>query len=54
MVLEPLAAEVGLGQAIALDERARGSVEHENPLLEKRPEQEQALIARPRAACLVR
>jgi hypothetical protein len=46
MVAKALAAEVGLGQAVALDERPRGAVEHENPFLEQRAEQEQALIAR--------
>jgi hypothetical protein len=51
MVLEPLAAEVGLGQAVPLDEGSGGAVEHQDSVLQKRPEQEQALSARPRVAC---
>jgi len=47
VVAEALAAEVGLGQAVALDQRARGAVEHENPPLQQRAKQEQALFARP-------
>ena len=47
VIAETLAAEVGFGQAVALDERPRGSVEHENPLLKQRPQQGQALISRP-------
>jgi len=47
VVAEAPAAEIGLGQAVALDQRARGAVEHENPPLQQRAEQEQALFARP-------
>jgi hypothetical protein len=51
MVAEALTAEVGLGQAVALDQGPSGSVEYEDPLLEEGPEQGQALIARPGVAC---
>ncbi len=47
VVAEALAAEVGLGQAVTLDEGARGSVEHENPPLQQGAEQEQAFLTRP-------
>jgi hypothetical protein len=47
VVSEALAAEVGLGQAVALDERARCPVENEDPLLQQGPQQAQALVARP-------
>ena len=50
MVAESLAAEVGFGQVVALDERSSRSVEHKDPLLQERPDQEQALIARPGVA----
>jgi hypothetical protein len=50
MVLEPLAAEVGLGQAVPLDERSGGSIEYQDSVLQKWPKQEQALSARPRVA----
>ena len=51
MVAEALAAEVGLGQAVALDERSGRAVEHDDPLREQRAEQKQALLARPDGAC---
>jgi hypothetical protein len=50
VVEEALAAEVGLGQAVTLDERSGGAIEHENPLAKQRAEQEQALLTRPDGA----
>jgi hypothetical protein len=47
VVAEAVAAEVGLGQPIALDQRSGGAVQDEDSLSEQRAEQEQALIARP-------
>ena len=35
VVGEALAAEVGLGQLVALDDRAHGAVEHEDPLAQQ-------------------
>jgi hypothetical protein len=34
MIAEAFAPEVGFGQAVALDERPGGSVEHEDPLVQ--------------------
>ncbi len=48
---EALAAEVGLGQAVALDERPGRSVEHEDSLLQEWAKQEQTPLTRPGVAC---
>jgi hypothetical protein len=47
MVAEALAAEVGLGQTVTLDECSGRPVEDEDALAQKRSEQEQALVTRP-------
>jgi hypothetical protein len=47
MVAEALAAEIGLGQTVTLDERSGRPVEDEDALAQKWSEQEQALLTRP-------
>ena len=47
MVAEALAAEIGLGQTVTLDERSGRPVEDEDALAQKGSEQEQALVTRP-------
>jgi hypothetical protein len=47
MVAEALPAEVGLREAVALDESARGAIEDEDSLLQQRAQEGDALLTRP-------
>ena len=46
VVREPLAPEVGLGEPVALEQRAHGAVEHEDPLPQQPGQQREPGLAR--------